>query len=260
MIIDINAWTGHWSTLPVDGNVASVRASLKAIGVDRICLSPLDAAWCPNPHRCNAEVYAAARQFTDIDPVPVLDPTIATWRDEVAYAITQPRVRLVKLLPAYSPYDLSAADDLFEALAQYRLAVIIQTRLDDPRHQHPLAQVPDCPAAAIADVAERYPKLTVIIGGPGWTAIRALCERLLTLPNLYADISQADGMDTLSMFVAEGLTPKLLFGSHAPLFVPFSALARVINDLSDDDATAILGGNAERILETIPNRGLNSAT
>ena len=58
-------------------------------------------------------------------------------------------------------------------------------------------------------------------------------------------------MDSLKVFVDEGLTHKLLFGSHAPLFIPFSALARVVNDLNDDDARAILGGNAERIL--LPN-------
>lgn len=248
MIIDVNAWAGHWSTLPIEGGIAAVRASLKAVGVDRICLAPLDAAWCPNPHLHNAKVYAAARQFDDIDPVPVLDPTIPTWRDELADALTQPRVRLVKLLPTYSPYDLSAADELFAAFAQSRLAVIIQTRLDDPRHQHPLAQVPDLPADAVADVAARHPGLTVIVGGPTWTAIRGLRERLLSLPNLYADVSQADGMNSLKIFVAEGLTSKLLFGSHAPLFVPFSALARVVNDLNDDDVAAILGKNAARIL------------
>jgi predicted TIM-barrel fold metal-dependent hydrolase len=77
-------------------------------------------------------------------------------------------------------------------------------------------------------------------------AIRALRGKLLALPNLYADVSQADGMDSLKVFVAEGLKHKLLFGSHAPLFIPASALARVVNDLSDEDAAAILVGNAER--------------
>ena len=248
MIIDINAYTGHWPSHPVAGALDRVRASLTEYGVERICVSPLDAAWCRNPHRFNDDLYAASGATDDVFPVPVLDPTIATWRDELERAKAQPRVRLVKLLPAYSGYDMDFASDLFTSLAGAGLGVIVQTRLEDPRRQHPLAQVPDVPAAEIADAAERHPDLLVIIGGPRTGEIRALKDRLLDLPNLYADVSQSDGMDAVKVLVEDGLRDKLLFGTHAPLFIPYSAVSRVVTDLSDDDAAAILGGNAERIV------------
>ncbi len=248
MIIDINAYTGHWPSHPVAGALDRVRASLTEYGVERICVSPLDAAWCRNPHRFNDDLYAASGATDDVFPVPVLDPTIATWRDELERAKAQPRVRLVKLLPAYSGYDMDFASDLFTSLAGAGLGVIVQTRLEDPRRQHPLGQVPDVPAAEIADAAERHPDLLVIIGGPRTGEIRALKDRLLDLPNLYADVSQSDGMDAVKVLVEDGLRDKLLFGTHAPLFIPYSAVSRVVTDLSDDDAAAILGGNAERIV------------
>lgn len=249
MIIDVNAYTGHWPTHPVAGALGRVRASLKEYGVDRICVSPLDAAWCRNPHRFNDDLYVASGGTDDVWPVPVLDPTIATWRGELERAKAQPRVRLVKLLPAYSGYDLNFASDLFAALAGAGLGVIVQTRLEDPRRQHPLAQVPDVPAAAVADAAERHADLLMIIGGPRTGEIRALTDRFPDLPNLYADVSQADGMDAIKVLVEDGLRDRLLFGSHAPLFIPYSALSRVVTDLSDDDASAILGGNAGRIID-----------
>ena len=249
MIIDINAYTGHWPSHPVEGALSRVRASLKEYGVDRICVSPLDAAWCRNPHRFNDDLYTASGGTDDIWPVPVLDPTIATWRDELERAKAQPRVRLVKLLPAYSGYDLNFASDLFASLSGAGLGVIVQTRLEDPRRQHPLAQVPDVPAAEVADAAERHTDLLVVIGGPRTGEIRALTDRLQDLPNLYADVSQSDGMDAVKVLVEDGLRDKLLFGSHAPLFIPYSALSRVVTDLPDGDASAILGGNAERIID-----------
>ena len=126
------------------------------------------------------------------------------------------------------------------------LAALVQTRLEDPRSQHPLAQAPDLPAAAVAEAAARHPGLTVILGGARTTEIRALRERLLALPRFYADVSQADGLDAVALLVEEGLREKLLFGSHAPLFMPHAALARVVTDLSDADAAAILGSNALR--------------
>jgi uncharacterized protein len=124
----------------------------------------------------------------------------------------------------------------------------VQTRLEDPRSHHPLAQVPDLPAAEVADLAARHPDLTVIVGGARTAEIRALRERLLDLPRFYADVSQADGLDAVRLLVEEGLGQKLLFGSHAPLFVPHAALARVVTDLPDAAAAAILGGNAEQAL------------
>jgi len=248
MFLDINAFAGHWPFCPVRGDLPAVRASLRALGVEQICVSPLEAAWCRNPHLSNAALYHAAAAFPDIWPVPVLDPTVTTWRAELARAAAQPRVRLVRLLPSYSPYSLSWADPLLRALAEAGLGVLVQTRLEDPRSQHPLAPVPDLPAVEVADAAARHPDLTVILGGARTGEIRALRERLRTLPHFYADVSQADGLESVPLLMEEGLADKLLFGSHAPLFVPHAALARVVTGLSDAAAAAVLGDNAARAL------------
>ena len=249
MIIDINAWTGSWGTLPVVGQVEKVRESLKRIGVERICLSPLDGVWGHNPHLANQAVYQAARQWEDICPVPVLDPTIATWKEELEQARAQPRMRLVKLVPAYGPYELAAATALFEELARAGLAAIVQTRMEDPRRQHPLAQVPDLPPESVVEAAQRHPDLKLIIGGAPGAGIAAVSDALRDQPNLYAEVSQVDGMDRLKLSVEEGLGKKLLFGSHAPLFMPLAALARVVTDLGDEEAKDILAGNAQGILD-----------
>jgi uncharacterized protein len=246
VIIDVNAFAGHWPFSPVRGDLPAVRASLQALGVERLCVSPLDSAWCRNPHLANAALYESAATFEDVWPVPVLDPTVATWRAQLARAASEPRVRLVRLLPTYSPYRLTQADALLRAAAEAGLGVLVQTRLEDPRCQHPLARVPDLPASEVAEAAARHPELTVILGGARTAEIQALRERLRAMPHFYADVSQADGLDAVRLLVEQGLGDKLLFGSHAPLFVPHAALARVVTDLPDADAAAILGGNAAR--------------
>ena len=248
-IVDINAWTGHWGTFPVKGGVDEVREALMGIGVGRICLSPLHAVWCHNPHHCNDLVYEAARRYGEIEPVPLLDPTIPSWRGELDRARRQ--ARLVKLVPAYSQYELTEAEALLEGLEESGLGVIVQTRIEDQRRQHPLARVPDLPSTTVAEMAERHPTLVVILGGATWRMILDLRDVLLNLPNFYAEVSQADGMDSLKLFVEAGLTDRLLFGTHAPLFVPMAGLARVVTDLEDEPATAILGGNAQRILSSL---------
>jgi predicted TIM-barrel fold metal-dependent hydrolase len=249
VIVDLNAWVGRWPFHPVAGDLNLVRHSLKQAGVEQIFASPLGAVWCRHPHRYNEMLYRGASTTDDVWPVPLLDPTIATWRNELDRASKETRVRLVKLVPRTSPYELPDADELMDALEDEGLGVIVQTRMEDPRRHHPLARVDDLPMEGIIETAERHPDLTVIAGGPRPGEILALRERLLDLKNCYADVSQSDGVDAVKRMVDAGLTEKLVFGSHAPMFIAHSAVCRVVADLDDDSARAILKGNATGLLE-----------
>ncbi len=249
MIIDVNAWSGPWPALVnVPHDAASVRASLREYGVERIFLAPLAAAWSANPHLCNAVVYESASEFEDISPVPVIDPTLPTWREELEKAAGHRAVRMIKLLPGYGGYGLAAAKDLLAEAGRAGLVVTIQIRIEDPRRQHPLAQVPDYSARNVVEAAGRHPNLKLVIGGASAAALRECAAQVRDLPGLYADTSQVDGVDGLKMLVDAGIGGKLLFGSHAPVFMPAAAVARVLNDLHEDTAVGILKDNASELL------------
>jgi predicted TIM-barrel fold metal-dependent hydrolase len=246
-IIDINAWTGSGMTCRLPGTVDQVLAALARAGVERACLTPLDAIWHHNPHLANDDLFAAARTHPQMLPVPLLDPTVPTWPEELDRAAGE-QARMVKLVPAYSQYDMAVADSLLDAVQEKGLAVVVQVRVEDPRHHHPLAQVPDYPAEGVAQMARKRRGLRVVIGGAATGSILALRGALAEVPDLYADLSQADGMDAVRRLVDAGLVDKLLFGTHAPVFEPLAGLARVLPELDDSAAWAILGGNAARLL------------
>ena len=249
MIIDVNAWTGPWPALVnVPNDVASVRSSLRAYGVERIFMAPLAAAWSANPHLCNRVVYEAADAYDDISPVPVIDPTLPTWPEELEKATGHRAVPMIKLLPGYGGYGLTEADDLFEEAGRVNLAVMVQIRIDDPRRHHPLAMVPDVPAGDVVEAAKRHAGLKLVMGGASAAALREFAAQVRDLPGLYADTSQVDGVDSVKMLVDAGIGGTLLFGSHAPVFMPAAALARVINDLPNDVAAGILKDNAAGLL------------
>lgn len=249
MMIDVNAWTGPWSALVnVPYDVASVRSSLRGYGVERIFMAPLAAAWSANPHLCNPVVYEAADEYDDISPVPVIDPTLPTWPSAWAEAAGHRAVRMIKLLPGYGGYDLATLDELFEEAGRENLAVMVQIRIDDPRRHHPMAMVPDVPAGDVVEAAKRHPDLKLVIGGASAATLKSFVAELRGLPGLYADTSQVDGVDSLKMLVDAGIGGKLLFGSHAPVFMPAAAIARVLNDLPDDAAVGILKDNAAEML------------
>ncbi len=245
MIIDVNAWTGPWPALVnVPHDAASVRASLREFGVERIFMAPLAAAWSANPHLCNAVVYAAADEYKDVLPVPVIDPTLPTWPEELEKAAEHRAVRMIKLLPGYGGFDLEVADDLLVEADQGDLAVMVQIRIEDPRRHHPLAMVPDFPVQAVVEAAARHPAVKLVIGGASTATLRDFALQIRELPGLYAETSQVDGMDSVKMLVEEGLGRKLLWGSHAPVFMPAAAVARVLNDLQEDTAVGIMKDNA----------------
>jgi len=249
MMIDLNSFIGSWPSHPVMGDPNEVWPSLRKVGVTRIFASHLASVWCRNPHVYNRVLFEASEAFDDVYPVPVLDPTVADWPRELKGACAHKKVQMVRLLPNYGGYDLAQVSDFLQAIQDARLPVMVQTCLEDPRRHHPMAVVPSLTASLVVDMAEQFPELHVVIGGAKAAELRNLAERILALPNVYADTAQVDGLDAVKVLVDKGLGERLVFGSHAPLFIPHAAIGRVITDVSDDVAEAILGGNALRLLK-----------
>ncbi|MBT3605205.1 MAG: amidohydrolase family protein, partial [Candidatus Latescibacteria bacterium] len=203
------------------------------------------------PHIYNRELFEAVDGVDDVWPVPVLDPTVADWKRELEKVSGHDRVQMVRLLPNYGGYDLAGVGDFLLAIQEANLAVIVQTCLEDPRRHHPMAVVPSVASSAVVDMANDFPDLRVMIAGAKAAELRNLADRILTLPNVYADTAQVDGLDVVKVLVDAGLGTRLVLGSHAPLFIPHAALARVVTDIEDDVAQVILKDNALRLLNEI---------
>jgi uncharacterized protein len=246
-MIDTCAWTGHWGSLAVPGAPEEVVASVAAVGASRVLLSPLDGVWAHNAHAANTAVYDFAATDERVLAAPVLDPTLATWTQELQRAVDA-SAPMVRWLPAYSGFSLAASDDWARAIGAARRTLWVQTRLEDPRRQHPLAVVPDVAATDVIDLAHRHPDLAVVLGGATWKTVLDLAPSILSLPRCYADISQVDGMDSALRLVDAGLASRLLYGSHAPLFMPLAAMARMVFDLDDETTHLILHENANTLL------------
>lgn len=250
MVIDCNASYGPWLFRPpCDDTVGDVWRTLQTAGVDQAYLASLHSVWCRDPHAPNLTLLTDTAARPETRPVPTLDPTVHTWRDHLALLGRAAEVKMVRLLPAYGPYELDEADEMLDECRRLGVAVQVQTRLDDPRRHHPRAMVPDVLAADILRIARRFPSLTVLIGGARFAELLGLTDQILELNLVYADTSQCDGMDALKVLCEAGLSDRLVYGSHAPLFEVSSGLRRVVDDLDDATAEKILGGNAQQMLK-----------
>lgn len=253
MVVDVAAFTGAWPSHPVNGRLDDVVAGLTAVGVDRLLISPLDAVWCRNPHLYNGPLYRACADRADLLPVPILDPTIATWTEALGESVDA-GVEVIRLLPNYHGYELESLADFWDVVSERGLVVIVQTRMEDPRRQHLKALVSDVPVPDIVALADRRADIRFVIGGARAGELRSAGDALRERPNLFADLSQADGLDAVKILADSGLEDKLLFGSHAPLFIPRAAVARVVTDLDDRVAEKVLGGNVGKLISGASDR------
>jgi uncharacterized protein len=248
MIIDVLAHAGPWNRRPVGQGAAGLLTLLRPYQVSTVYAGRTEALWFENPHDAN-RLLDGTQTSPDIVDVPVLDPSIATWRDELEQLVRlKPRLPMVRLLPGYGGYTLDLANPLLDQLARRKIVAQVIVQMDDPRRQHRLAQVPDVPAAAVLDASARHPGLQVLLSGASGPSLLSLASRLPKSNNLWADTAHADGLGTIPSLVGSPWRERLVFGSHAPLFIPYLGVARVLLDLDDPTAELLFRTNAGTLL------------
>jgi predicted TIM-barrel fold metal-dependent hydrolase len=246
---DANTWTGRWPFAFIEEhNPRSLAAHLRTHGIDRALVSPLDAVFAPEPGPANRQLLRTTRGVAACVPVPVINPALANWREELAACAADARVRAVRLLPRYHDYRLGAASvrELVEELVRLKLRLIVQVRLIDERHEFHAMNLKPVPVAELQGFLEQHPKLPVLASG----LLRA--EILPLTPkheNLLADLSFAEWHDTIPHLLAKVPARQLVFASHTPFLVTAAARDKLDRaEAPEGKRAAIAARNLERFL------------
>jgi predicted TIM-barrel fold metal-dependent hydrolase len=175
VLIDVNAYIGHWPFRELRHNTAAALVRLmdrKAIDV--ACVSNASAILYKNPQTANEELARQVRRHGDrLIPFAVINPTYADWEHDLAVCSEELGCRGLRLYPGYHNYDLADAccAELVSAATERGLPISIPIRATDRRQRHCLVDVPDVPLDAIASLEARHPKARFIllngIGYPG---------------------------------------------------------------------------------------------
>jgi len=136
---------------------------------------------------------------------------------------------------------------LAEDAASRGLVIQIATQLEDRRTQHPSLMAAPVELSPLADAARRWPRTAFVVLGT--TLATPLVTRLAGAGRVYFEISHHEGLQGISRALQSLPLERVLFGSHAPLFVYESSLLKLRESpLTDDQLRAIAFENAERIL------------
>ena len=234
MLIDVNAYLGHWPFRQLRHNTASALLRLMdRKGIDRALVSSASAILYKNPQTANEELARQTRRHRDrLTPLAVINPAYADWEYDLCACADDLGCRGLRLYPAYHNYALSdsCCDELVSAAAERGLPVSIPIRATDSRQRHWLIDVPDVSLDAIAALVRRHAKARfILVNGLGFSR-SALGSADSGLPRNYLI-----GISRLSAVLRseirqllDALGPRqLAFGTGMPFKYPDPALVKL---------------------------------
>lgn len=246
MLFDAHVHLGSWpfAFLP-NYSAPQLAAHLKAHGIGRAAVSPLDAVLAPDPLPANRALLAAVRKTPGLLPLPAVNPALAHWREQLDLAAAAP-LRAIKLYPNYHNWRLDAPRfaPFFAEVAARGLRVVIGARLEDERHRYFALRIKGVPVKSLAAFLKKYPKLDPLILGLYLPELRELAK---AAKNFSADMSCVEWIRSAETLAKEFPHDRICFGSHTPFFNTRASVDKITTaTLPAKVRTAFGHANAER--------------
>jgi hypothetical protein len=243
---DANTWIGRWPfSLQLALTAMTLVARLKSHGIDRALVSPVEAVFAPEPSAANRRLLRGTRGQAALVPVPVINPALANWREQLGAVAADPRVRAVRLLPNYHGYRLGSQriDALTAAVSERGLRLIVTMRLIDERHEYFAMTMKGVPVGELEALLRRNPRVPVLASGLTRSEMLAVLPKQ---PHLLADLSFAEWHETMADLRRRVSARQLAFASQTPFLITAAATAKLRDTaLPKTELSRIAAGNLD---------------
>lgn len=217
MLIDTSVNLGPWPFTPIpEYSGPALVAQLASSGIRRALVSHFGAVFLPDPMPANRKLFAAVRRTPALLPVPILNPALRTWPEQLAECRAAAPIRAVKILPNYHNYSLRAGHltDFMAALARAKLRLILNVRLEDERHKYFALRIKGVPVPQLAHFLRRFPSHHVLLSGIGKGEVEQLAP---DHANFSAEIAFCEMTNTLEHMLPKFPARRLMLGTCTPL-------------------------------------------
>jgi len=216
-LIDTNVHLGPWPFTPApDRTGPELAAHLRERGIARALVSHLGTVFQPEPMVTNRRLFATVRRTPNLYPVPTLNPALANWREQLAECLAAGPIRAVKLYPNYHNYSLAARrlDAFMAAIADAKLRLIVNVRLEDERHRYFGLKIKGVPVKQLDAFLARNPAHHVLFTGIGKGEIEQLAAKHA---NFSAEIAFVEITNVLEVLLGTFPARRLMLGTATPL-------------------------------------------
>ncbi len=252
-IIDTNVNLSRWPLrrLSLD-DPSKLVAKLRQHGVVQAWAGSFDGLLHKDIASVNLRLTEDCRKYGDglLIPFGSVNPALPDWEDDVRRCHEQHQMPGIRLHPNYHGYQLddSRFVRLLELAGERKLIVQISLTMEDERMQHPLLRVPHVDTGPLLDMIGDRPDVPMVV----LNAFRSLranqAASLASAGNVYFEIAMLEGVGCVEKLLREVPLDRVLFGSHAPLFIFESALGKLHESaLGGATRKAICNDNASRL-------------
>ena len=255
-MIDTNVYLSRWPCrrLPCDDTSALVDKLRKA-GVKQAWCGSFDALLHKDIAAVNSRLAEECKGHGGGDkpllvPFGTINPKLPDWKEDLRRCAEVHIMPGIRLHPNYHGYKLDDPDfvALLSAAARMKLIVQLAIRMEDPRTQHPLLQVPDVDAAPLEAIIKQHPTLRLVILN-GLMPLRPDVVEKLAAAGISFDFATLEGIAGLSKLLKSVPLDRILFGSYFPFFAWESAKLKLQESgLARFQVEAITEKNAAPIL------------
>ena len=276
MLLDINAYVGHWPFKQLQYNTCSrLLERMNKFGVNVSVISNLNGIFYKNTQSANEELYNELNSDNRFRgrfvPFAIINPIYAGWRDDLKTCTEKMGMKGLRLFPQYHDYEITDPSliELVKIARDRGLPVAFDIRMVDSR-QRSWMDIPRFnPATDFkVDVITKEWSLKNVI-----PIIKAVPDGKFIVVNLANGLDLDDeemelikktdilfdisgrairGDDTLSVLLKRFGRDKFAFGSHSPILDYLTARLRIesMSAAEADDATRELlrSGNALRFM------------
>jgi predicted TIM-barrel fold metal-dependent hydrolase len=252
-IIDTNVYLSRWpfKRLPLD-DPAKLVARLRSRGVVAAWAGLFDGILHKDIAGVNQRLAQDCQEHGSglLVPFGAVNLTLPDWEEDVRRCHEEHGMPGIRLHPNYHGYTL---DDprfarLLEIANQRKLIVQITLTMEDERVQHPMLRVSHVDTGPLLDAIREHPDVPIVL----LNAFRSLrpnqAAALAAAKNVFFEIAMLEGVGGVETLLREVPIDRVLFGSHAPLFVFESALGKLRESALGGAVTkAICSDNARRL-------------
>lgn len=251
--VDTNVSLFHWPfrRLPLD-QTSALLAKMSEHGVAQAWAGSFEGILHRDLAGVNQRLADECRASDGrLVPFGEVNPALPGWEDDVRRCHEVHRMPGIRLHPNYHGYTL--ADPRFKRLlalaAERALLVQLAVQLEDFRTHHPLLQVADVDVAPLVDLLPTVPRARVLLLNSGKVLDGSLGPKLAALPGVAFDIARIETAGNVGRHLRRLPPGRLVFGTHAPLFIYESAVIKLYESaLTEAETRALLQDNPRQLL------------
>lgn len=266
MLIDINAYVGHWPFMQLQYNTCEALVQrMDKFGVDMSVISNMNGIFYKNTQPANEELYEEIRSSrlygNRLIPFAVINPIYAGWQRDMETCINKFGMKGIRLYPKYHDYEITHPEliALVKKARDMNIPVAFTYRMVDSRQRSwmDIDYVPYTPKLEwtlknIFPIIKAVPDARyMILNIANSMHLDEPDLKIFRKANVLMDTSGRTLTNLGSLLKSEG-TDRFAFGTHAPILDYLTGMLRIesLRESEADEKTKarLRSGNAKRFL------------